>query len=658
MDVEKYLNKILSEVNGQRAWDWVAKISQFSRIQGSKGYHEIAQIIKNELSRIGYSEIEHFKSPADGKNNVWGYVAAYQWEIESGELWITEPEKIKLCDYNEIKTSVITHSKACDIITEVVDIGKGDKKEDYESKDINGKIILISSPTYRYHSYIEDSGALGVIYYPDMKRTGDQLDKRIYNSFFTTHDRLDKAKSGFSISYKQAIYLKELLAKGAVKVHALINAKFMEGNLEVVTSSIKGTKYPDQEIVVIAHLCHPFPSANDNASGAAGLLELARALKNLIDKKIINPPKRTIRFVWVPEFNGTVPWMKQHENKISNVLACLNLDMIGEHPLKIGYPLLINLAAHSTPSILNDIATFFIEKIVDHPKGIAINGTKVPMSYRFTGFEGGSDHVLFADSYFGIPSLMFGHEDPYYHSSMDTVEYCDSTELKRVIGMGTSISHTLSLLDDNLISELWPIIQQGVYNRWGKAIKLLEELILSITGLKYTSSKEDLIEIVILGTDIIQSFLDYELNLLNWLEKFDSSYKLVGLLDFSKKLISEILEIYNLRWSNQIKEYIGDNKVEDLKTRLNVSYMPNFNGPLDIEKLFPLFDFPPFKDFCKSLKSEYLGPINELINLLCKGYKLLRVASYLSLEYNTTILPKKVVELVNYLEKENIIYKN
>jgi hypothetical protein len=127
--------------------------------------------------------------------------------------------------------------------------------------------------------------------------------------------------------------------------------------------------------------------------------------------------------------------MKYHEPTINNVLSCLNLDMIGEHRLKIGCPLEINLAPHSTPSILNDIASLFIEKIADHPKGIAINGTKVPMSYRLTSFEGGSDHVLFVDSYFGIPSIMFGHEDPYYHSSMDTVEYCDSTEWKRVIGM-------------------------------------------------------------------------------------------------------------------------------------------------------------------------------------------------------------------------------
>jgi len=655
MDIEKYINDILTEVNGQRAWDWVAKISQFSRIQASNDYHEIAEIIKKELSRIGYNEIEHFKSPADGKNNIWGSVPPYQWEIESGELWIIEPERIKLCDYDDIQTSIVTHSKTCDVEAEVVNIGKGDRKEDYESQDIKGKIILMCSSTYMYHNLIESSGALGVIYYPDLKRTGDQFDKHIYNSFFTTHDRLDNAKFGFSISYKQAIHLKELLAKGPLRVHAKISAKHTEGNLEVISTCIKGKENLEREIIIIAHLCHPSPGANDNASGAAGLLELARALKQLIDKKTFDPPKRTIRFVWVPEFIGTVPWMEYHESKIKNVLSCINLDMIGEHRTKIGYPLEVNFAPHSTPSIINDIASLFIKKIADSPKGIAINGTKVPMSYRLTSFEGGSDHVLFVDSYFGIPSLMFGHEDPYYHSSMDTVEYCDPTELKRVIGMSISISYFLSILDGKLINELWPIIHQGVYNRFGNLIKFLEEIKLKIETPKDPSKNENIIELVLLGTDLIQAFYDYEVDSFKWLERINSSSEVVKLLESAKQQISEILKIHKLRWLNHIKKYNGDKDLENLESKLMLNYKPNFDGPFDEDRLQNLWKNPMFKEFCESLKSEYLGVISELINLLCKGYNILRVTSFLSLEYKSIISPEKIMKLVNHLVEENII---
>jgi hypothetical protein len=539
------------------------------------------------------------------------------------------------------------------VIAEILDIGKGDKEEDYKNKNFDGKLLLMSSSTYLYHSYVENSTALGVIYYPDLKRTGDQLDKRIYNSFFTTQDRIEKAKFGFSISYKQAIKLKELLRKNTVKAHAKINAKFMEGNLEVISTSIQGTDNPEQEIIIVAHLCHPFPSANDNASGAAGLLELSRALKHLIEDKKIKPPKKTIRFLWVPEFNGTVPWMKFHENKMKNVLACINLDMIGEHRLKIGLPLELNLAPHSTPSILNDIASFFVEKIADHPKGVAINGTKVPMSYRITSFEGGSDHVLFSDFYFGIPSIMFGHADPYYHSSMDTVEHCDSTELKRVIGMGLSISHNLSLIDEIKIKELWPIIHQGLYNRLGKTIKLLEELNIDLPEHIEKLSSMKSFDLAFLGKEILKASHDYEMGILAWVERFDVTENIKKMIKTSKIEISEILKIQDLRLDN----YIKDNNFKITHEKYNQKYRPNFNGPFLVDKKYSLNEIPVFKKFNETLKSEFSGSITELINLICKGFTILRVASLLSLEYNTIILPNIVEDLINYLEEEKIIVK-
>ncbi|MHA2180921.1 MAG: DUF4910 domain-containing protein, partial [Promethearchaeota archaeon] len=405
----------------------------------------------------------------------------------------------------------------------------------------------------------------------------------------------------------------------------------------------------------IAHLCHPSPGANDNASGAAGLLEIARVLKQLIDQKTFDPPKRTIRFVWVPEFIGTVPWMEYHEAKIKNVVSCINLDMIGEHRLKIGHPLEVNLAPYSTPSILNDIASLFIEKIADHPKGIANNGTKVKMSFRLTSFEGGSDHVLFVDSYFGIPSLMFGHEDSYYHSSMDTVEYCDSTELKRVIGMGISISYLLSILDNKLINELWPIIHQGIYNRLGKTIKILEEITLDIENPNDSSKIEDKIELILLGTDVIQASYDYEVKAIKWIENLCSSSEVVRLLESAKQEILEIFKIHTLRWNNQVKKYKGNKEIEGLESKLVLNYKPNFNGPFDEDLLMNLLKNPMFKEFCESLKSEYQGSLSELINLVCKGYNIIRVTSFLSLEYKAIISPNKIMKLVNYLVEENIV---
>jgi len=655
MDIDKFLNDILGVVNGQRAWDWVAKISQYHRIQASNGYHDSLETIKEELVALGFDDIEHFKSPSDGETTIWGYIAPYQWEIETGELWVVEPEKTKLCDFNDIPVSIITHSKSCDTTVEIVDIGTGDNEEDYAKNDIEGKIILMSGPVYLNRPFIEESKAIGVIYYPDLKRTRNNFDRRIYNGFFTTKERLNNAKFGFSISYNQAMHLKELLKKGPVKVHARIKAEFMEGSLEVLSSSIIGTDFPGQEIVIIAHLCHPLPSANDNASGAAGLLELARAFQYLIKNKIIDSPKRTLRFVWVPEFNGTVPWMKYHEEKMRNVVACLNLDMIGEHPLKIGHNLEINLAPRSTPSMFNDIMSFFVKEIADHPKGIAINGTKTPMSYRLRSFDGGSDHVLFIDSYFGIPSLMLGHNDPNWHSNVDTVEYCDSTELKRVIAIALSITYILSIFDVGLIRKFWPLIHQGLFKRIGDSIKLLEDLILCTSSPDVPNEEEHGKSLFLLGKEILNSCFQYELESLEWIKRIDASSEALLLIESTKGEIKEQFEIQNLRWIEKF-DFDGE-EIINIKSKFDAIYEPNFPGPFSTRDLFKLVKYPIFEEFMVELKYPFLGPINELINLLGKGYDILKTSAFLSLEYETLVEPNKIMKLVNLLEKEHLFKK-
>ncbi|MHA2345666.1 MAG: DUF4910 domain-containing protein, partial [Candidatus Hodarchaeales archaeon] len=118
-----------------------------------------------------------------------------------------------------------------------------------------------------------------------------------------------------------------------VTVHGKIDAQLYNGELEVIDAAIKGTAFFDEEIILIAHLCHPAASANDNASGSAGLLELVRSLRSLIRNKLVKPPKRTVRFLWVPEFHGTIKWLKEKESKLKKVLTCINHEGTLFHPI-------------------------------------------------------------------------------------------------------------------------------------------------------------------------------------------------------------------------------------------------------------------------------------------------------------------------------------
>ncbi|UCD01470.1 MAG: DUF4910 domain-containing protein [Promethearchaeota archaeon] len=658
MDLNKLIDVVLSEVNGKRAWEWVAHISQFNRIQASKGYHQAAELIIKELKLSGFKDVELFTSPADGKTKTWGNTPSFQWDIYSSELWIVDPVKEKLCDYQKTPLSVITHSKSCDIEAEVIDVGKEISLEDLKNIDVKGKIIMISGLVYLYYDILENSGAIGVIYYPDLERAGKELDKIIYNGLFTTQERMSKALFGFSISYKQAIRLKELMEKGPIKLHAKIESEFSEGNLEVVSTSIKGNEYPEEEIILIAHLCHPVACANDNASGSAGLLELACSFLRSIKNNLIKPPKRTLRFLWVPEIIGTLPWAKKNEDVIKKAVCCINLDMIGEHRNKIGNPLIIYKAPYSTPSILNDIVGFFTTLIADHPKGIAVNGSIAPLSFRLKAHDGGSDHSIFNDTHFGIPSIMLNHDDPYYHSSMDTIEFCDSSELQRVISIAACTAYTFANLDNDLITTFLPIIHEGFYNRMGKAIHILDRLVFEDIGNDVIDDQAKFDEKIALIYDLIKTFIEYESSVIESLFKFNHNLRDSRFLKYVEEEKNNWLNIQKQRCVTLLES--NNNIISSLeKPELLYSsqYLKNYEGIITLRKLVQVSKKPIFKDFIKKIPYIFLGPIHELLNLLNKGFNVLRICSYLTLQYEQIIYPSTIQELIDYLEEQGFIKK-
>lgn len=658
MDLNDIANVVLSNINGKRAWEWIARISQFNRIQASKGFHQAAELIMKELESLGFEDIELFKFPADGKTKTWGNTHPYQWEIKTGELWVIEPIKEKICDYNETPLSIMTHSKPCDVITEIIDIGKEVNIDDLKRKDVQDKLIMTSGAIYLFRDILEDSGARGIIYYPELERAGKELDKVIYNGLFLTQERFKKGLFGFSISYRQAMRLKELLTKGKVKIHAKIEAEFLEGNLEVLSTSIKGLSCPDEEIILIAHLCHPIASANDNASGSAGLLELARTFIKLVKNKMIQPPNRTLRFLWVPEINGTLPWIKEYEDLIKKSVCCINLDMIGEHRNKIGNPLMIYTTPYSTPSILNDIITFFTKLIADHQKGIAIDGSIAPLSFRIKAYDGGSDHMVFLDSYLGIPSVMINHDDPYYHSSMDTIEFCDSSELKRVIGIAACTAYIFANIDKDSIIPILPLIHEGFYNRIGKTTYLLDSL---VTKELTNEQKEDKIQInekIALLYDLIKAIAEYENKIINSI--LNINVKLVE-NHFLLNLKEEIKDWYKnqeQRYTKLLEFYgISPNIYEQRNLLYSSKYIKNYEGILFFRKFISLLHNVRFKKFSDQLKYNFLGPIHELLNLLNNGFDTLRISSYLSLQYNTILYPSVIQELIDFLVEQEVIKK-
>ena len=657
-DFSQLIELVLNEVSGKYALDWIAKISQYNRVVGSQDYHKIVERVILELEFYGLDELKLHKYPADGKTKTWEWIVTQSWDIKSGELWLMEPKKEILCRFQDIPMCVLGRSKGCDVSAELIDVGKGLKEEDFEGKDVRGKIILMEAPRIIVPTLYVERGALGVIVYPNPKRAASYKGMTVYNRFPAIAEALKITTFGFSITIEQALYLKELLKKESVKLHAKIDAKIFDGELEVISAAIRGTEKPNEEIILSAHLCHPAAGVNDNASGSAGLLELARSLTVLIHQKIIDPPKRTIRFLWVPEFHGTFPWVKEHEHIVKNALFNINLDMIGEHPVNVGAPCSICLGPYSRPSILNDLIQYFTRLIADHPKGVAVNGTTMQMRYRIIPYSGGSDHGVFVAQPISIPGLMIGHEDPFWHTSLDTFEKCDSTELKRIIAIALCTSYISSIQTSETIITIWPIIERNFYQRLGKTKAILISLYNKINH-ENTNSTVSNDEKVLMGIALINAYVNHEEKILDSVKQLDALSSTIEELLLEKydeldKLKKNLLS----QWTRLCKNASIDISLVKEPDNFKQKWVLNFLGRRNLKFYIPILMSDTYQKFKVPEPPDiWGGDVQEIINFIGLSLNLKEISAMLTLEFQHIFYPSEVLNFVSLLEENNIMKK-
>ena len=60
------------------------------------------------------------------------------------------------------------------------------------------------------------------------------------------------------------------------------------------------------------------------------LLEMARAWKKLIDDGVLPRPRRTVRFMWVPEIAGSNAYLDRYPEETKHFVAAVSIDMAGE----------------------------------------------------------------------------------------------------------------------------------------------------------------------------------------------------------------------------------------------------------------------------------------------------------------------------------------
>ena len=448
---------IAQEYSGERAQETIREIVEYHRIQGSPMMAGVAErVVLTKLKSYGVeSKLEQF--PSDGAKKYATFRSPIGWDMRGGELWVegapgADFKPYRLCRYSDAPMCVATYSKGGEWSGELVEVGAGTGDDDYKGRDVSGKVALASGYAADVvRQAVLKHGAVGVVIYPAADDRPEHPYMVRYNGVWPTASEVEKTRGGFMISAAQYAELKKLMPKGPVRVRGKIDASYVPGQLTLVHAWIRGSEKPDEEVLVTGHLDHPKWSANDNASGSAAMVEMARTLATLIKAGKIPAPRRTIHFIWVPEYYGTIAYLAMHPEirrcgpwddprpkpeHVTCAIADLNLDMVGEDTVKTNGRFYFTRTPDSVPSFLDALLEDVLQQTRE-AELYAPTGTHNYWPTEALPYAQGSDHDMFLG--LGIPSTMLGHDPDWtHHTTEDTVDKTDASELLRVGTMASA----------------------------------------------------------------------------------------------------------------------------------------------------------------------------------------------------------------------------
>jgi len=395
------------------------------------------------------------------------YPAGKIWDAEEAELWLIEPVKKKIAGLEIVPEAIASGSRDADLTTEVIYVGTG-RERDFRGKRVRGKIVLGSgSVSSLFPSAVEKRGAVGVLC------TGSSGINRGYPGASPNQIGWQSIRSqniqkgfGFVLSKRQHDEIRSYLdSNQKVLMKARIRTRMHPYKMNVVSAALPGTDPEAGELLLVAHLFERIgtPGANDNCSGVATTLEVGRTLAKLISRGILAPPRRTIRFLWVPEIRGSREFMYRNPELQDKLIAGLNFDMTGADLKTTDAYLRMKKTPDSCPSYLNDLIADLL-LCVDQTFIRTQWGTNSQFNYRLCPYISGSDHTVLLAA--GIPAMQFNcYGDNFYHSSEDRSKHVDPTEMKRVGFMAASGFYYLAEADTREALDLaWQSAANG--DKW------------------------------------------------------------------------------------------------------------------------------------------------------------------------------------------------
>ncbi|MBD3157342.1 MAG: DUF4910 domain-containing protein [Candidatus Lokiarchaeota archaeon] len=474
MTIQRIINE---EFHPQTAKDVIRRLAMTHRTQLTPGYSDAVDIVTEFFDKHGI-EYNILELPAKDDHQFYNFPSAKEWVPKSGTLEIISPSISdlrlrnlmpygRLASFEEAPLSLVQRSVGTDgqaVETELLDVGEGKARSDYEGKDVEGKIVLTSSnPDHIRKLAVSEFGAIGIV--TDRRgalplhREPRLAECLLYSSFWWYGE--EERAFGFVISPSHGDALRNYLQNDRITVRASVDATFKESRFSIVEARIQGET--EQEAIVTSHLDHPKPSAVDNASGVATSMELARTFAALAENESMSIPKRSIVFLYMPEYLGSVAYLKhrREQGTIDRIVGGVNLDMIGNNQEETGGSMLAVMPSLANYSYIGPLCRWLMRYLVKNDELFAGLRGVAKFRWDIIPFSGGSDYYIFNSPDFDIPMVgLTSWPYTYYHTDRDLPEHVDNDMLKKYAMLTGTLLYILSTVDEDTVSWLSDTVVQ------------------------------------------------------------------------------------------------------------------------------------------------------------------------------------------------------
>ncbi|MBI1807431.1 MAG: M28 family peptidase [Ignavibacteria bacterium] len=473
------IRMLSNELSGDRAFEHIRVLSQWHRDSGMEGFFNAADYVMQAAHEAGLENV-HFIEQTLGHPN---------YTARSAELWMVEPVEVKLADMADHPVYLADGSHTADVTAELVWIGDA-KDDSLTGLDVVGKIVLTNrSPGGAVQNAVWGKGALGVVSYQtsESRNPMDVPDQIAWSRIPLTPPEGKKGTFAFILPPRKGELLKKILQTDQMQDYFATGKRTKGGRIvlkaKVVTEIgkepgrtgfvegwIHGSKYHDQQIIITAHLQEEKSSANDDGSGCANILEIARTFNKLIKEGKMPRPLRDIRFWWTDEISSEYKYFQDFPDEPKKFLANIHQDMVGANQRMGSRVQHLIFAPHSRTSYLDAIfesignyliltnnAFLAASRAGGYPRPFtrplySTRGTRDGYNARFVPYFNSSDHMCFVEGIIGVPAVAtINWDDPYIHSSDDDLYQIDQTQLKRNAFLMGAMAYVLAFADEKTV---------------------------------------------------------------------------------------------------------------------------------------------------------------------------------------------------------------